>query len=42
MLRLQKLGVESKLILMKDYIHGSSSFDMERGGVREYRRSTMV
>lgn len=39
-LRLLKLGVRSKVILMKDFIHGFNSMDTNVVGIHEYRRGT--
>jgi acetyl esterase/lipase len=40
-LRLKKLGVDSKLYLMKEYIHGFNSFDMKLG-ISEYHNGTIL
>lgn len=39
-LKLLKLGVRSKVILMKDFIHGFNSMDTNMVGITEYRRGT--
>jgi acetyl esterase/lipase len=40
-LRLKKQGVDVKLYLMKDYIHGFESFDM-KFGITEYHNGTLL
>jgi hormone-sensitive lipase len=40
-LRLKKLGVDSKLYIMKDYIHGFNNFDM-KFGIQEYHNGTIL
>ena len=40
-LKLHKLGVESKLYLMKDYMHGFNNFDMSMG-ISEYHNGTLI
>ena len=40
-LRLKRLGVDVKLYLMKDYIHGFNSFDTKMG-VDEYHNGTII
>ena len=42
MTRLKKLGVDSKVYFMKDYIHGFNSFDISIGGVTEYKNGTKL
>lgn len=40
-LKMKKLGVDVELILMKSYIHGFNSFDMNMGvGIPEYKNGT--
>jgi len=41
MLRLKKLGVDTKLFYMKDYMHGFNSFDMKNFGISEYHNGTI-
>ena len=39
--RMKKLGLDVKLIMMKDYIHGSHSFVYQNGvGIEEYMVGT--
>ena len=40
-LRLTNLGVDTKLYLMKDFVHGFNSFDMKSFGISEYRSATL-
>lgn len=40
-LKLKKLGVDVKLLLMKEYIHGFDSFDV-KNGIKEYRNATLI
>jgi acetyl esterase/lipase len=40
-LRLKRLGVPTKIVLMKEYIHGFCSFDM-KFGVSEYHRGILI
>ena len=40
-LRLKKLGIDSNLYIMKDYIHGFNSFDTPLG-ISEYHNGTIL
>jgi acetyl esterase/lipase len=40
-LRLKKLGVDAKLYLMRDYMHGFNNFDMKSFGITEYHNGTL-
>ena len=40
-LKLKKAGVDVKLILMKDYIHGFDELDI-KNGIKEYRNATNI
>ena len=41
-LRLKNNGVDAKIYLMKDYIHGFCSFDMKSFGIDEYHNGGTI
>jgi len=40
-LRLKQLGVDAKLYIMKEYMHGFNSFDTKSFGITEYHNGTV-
>lgn len=40
MIKLKKQGIDAKMYLMKDYVHGFNNLDLKKIGVSEYHRGT--